>query len=432
MPAHVIVGAQWGDEGKGRVADWFAAQADIVARYGGGDNAGHTVRVGDQTFKLHLVPSGALHPNVICVLGGGMVINPIQLVAELRHLEERGVDISPTRIRVAQTSHLITPVHIALDSANEARRGQVAIGTTQRGIGPAYTDKAARRGLRAGLMHEPDRFAVLVRQHIEEGNRQLECLYGAQPVDVAAATADLCAAAEFLAPYLADVPLLLHEALQAGKQMLCEGAQGTLLDLDHGHYPYVTSSSPTVGGALTGLGIGPRHIERVIGVSKAYSTRVGAGPFPTELHDELGDRLRGTGANPWDEFGTTTGRPRRCGWLDTVVLRYAARINGMTEMVLTKLDILSGFEQVAIANAYRRQNLEVSEMPSEQERLEECEPIYETLPGWAEDIMNVTHFDDLPQAAREYIRRVEMLVGIPVTLMTVGPDRTQTIARPIG
>ena len=429
MPAHVIVGAQWGDEGKGRVADWFAAEADIVARYAGGDNAGHTVRVGDETFKLHLVPSGVLNAGCVCVLGGGMVVNPLRLVAELRDLEARGVDISPERIRLAQTAHIITPAHIALDGVLEAGRGEEAIGTTQRGIGPAYTDKAARRGLRAGLMRDPDRFGTEVREHVTGWNRQLEALYGVQPVDAQAASDDYHSAAEFLRPYLADVPLLLHEALRDGKTVLCEGAQGTLLDVDHGHYPYVTSSSPTVGGALTGLGIGPRDIARVTGVTKAFSTRVGAGPFPTELTGAQGDRLRGTGANPWDEFGTTTGRPRRCGWLDTVVVRYAARINGLTDLVITKLDVLSGFDSLSIADLYRAGGDLIAELPAEQEMLEACQPVYEKLVGWSEDIMGVTAFGGLPRAARVYVERVEQIAGAPVRLITVGPARAQTIVR---
>jgi adenylosuccinate synthase len=429
MPAHVIVGAQWGDEGKGRIADWLAAGADIVARYAGGDNAGHTVRVADQTFKLHLVPSGVVHPGVRCVMGGGMAINPLKLADELRGLAVRGIDISPSRIMLAETAHLITPAHIALDGVGEARRGADAIGTTKRGIGPAYTDKAARSGLRAGLMRDSEAFADQVKAHIEEANHALAALYDAPPVDADTAAADLGEAAEFLAPYLADVPLALHRALEDGKLVLCEGAQGTLLDLDHGTYPYVTSSSSTVGGALTGLGIGPRHVERVVGVVKAYSTRVGAGPFPTELHGEMGNRLRGTGANPWDEYGTTTGRPRRCGWLDTVVVRYAARINGLTGLVITKLDVLSGFEKLPIADAYICRGEQVGELPRDAARFAACQPICETLEGWHEDIMSVRSFDALPAAAQSYVTHVEELTKMPVGLITVGPARDQTIVR---
>jgi len=427
MPAQVIVGAQWGDEGKGRVADWLAAKADIVARYAGGDNAGHTVRVGDDTFKLHLVPSGVLHQNTRCMMGGGMVINPIKLVAEIKGLAERGVDVSPGRIMLAETAQIITPAHIALDGADEAARGASAIGTTKRGIGPAYTDKAARSGIRAGQMRDPDNFVGRVRHRIVQGNDVLSKLYGVPLIDPDTDARDLHAAAEFLRPYLADVPLLLHEALQAGQQVLCEGAQGTLLDLDHGIYPYVTSSSATVGGALTGLGIGPRHIEKVIGVTKAYSTRVGGGPFPTELLDKTGDSLRGTGANPWDEYGTTTGRPRRCGWLDTVVLRYAARINGLTDIVITKLDVLSGIGGLSVADSYTRAGQTVRETPTVVDALEGCQPDYEKLAGWDTPIMDVRRLSDLPAPARAYVKRIEELVGVPASLITVGPARDQTI-----
>ncbi len=427
MPAHVIVGMQWGDEGKGRIADWFAAQSDIVARYAGGDNAGHTVRVGDETFKLHLVPSGVLHKGVRCVMGGGMAINPLGLAEELRDLDRRGVDISQDRITLASTAHLVTPAHIALDGANEAARGEEAIGTTKRGIGPAYTDKAARIGLRAWLMGEPDRLAARLRDHIEQSNRLLTKVYDLEAIEADPIIDEIVAAAGFLAPYLGNVPLLLHGALAEGKRVLCEGAQGTLLDIDHGVYPYVTSSSTTAGGAIAGLGIGPRHIERVSGVAKAYSTRVGEGPFPTELHDERADRLRGTGANPWDEYGTTTGRPRRCGWLDALVLRYAARINGVTDIVITKLDILSGFEQLEIASSYSHKGEVLTDLPPAPEALLDCRPSYCSLPGWSEDIMTMHEFHTLPRAARDYIGCIEEFVYTPVSLITVGPARDQTV-----
>lgn len=429
MPIHVIVGTQWGDEGKGRVADWFAAQADVVARFAGGDNAGHTVRVGDETYKLHLVPSGVLYPNVTCVLGAGMVINPLKLAEELRGLAGRGVDISPDRIKIAERAHLITPAHVALDGAKEAQRGKGAIGTTKRGIGPAYTDKAARVGIRAGAMKQPGQFVEEVEARIEATNQTLAGIDGAEIVDAAATVSDLHDAAQFLAPYLADVPLLVNRALEDGQYVVAEGAQGTLLDVDHGNYPFVTSSSPTAGGALTGLGIGPKHVTRVTGITKAYCTRVGAGPFPTELHDENGDRLRGTGANPWDEFGTTTGRPRRCGWLDLVVLRYAARINGLTDLIITKLDILSGFDSLSVATAYSLDGETITELPIDQESFARCEPIYESVGGWQEDIMGVDTFEALPEAAQDYVDYIEEQSGLPVKLITVGPARAQTIVR---
>jgi adenylosuccinate synthase len=411
------------------VADWFAAQADVVARFAGGDNAGHTVRVGDETYKLHLVPSGVLYPDVICMLGAGMVINPVKLTEELRGLADRGIDISPDRIKIAERAHLITPAHIALDGAKEAQRGEGAIGTTRRGIGPAYTDKAARVGIRAGAMKQPDQFVEQVEARIGIANQTLAGIDGAEPVDAAATASELHDAAEFLAPYLADVPLLVHRALEDDKYVVAEGAQGTLLDIDHGNYPFVTSSSPTAGGAMTGLGIGPKHVTQVTGITKAYCTRVGAGPFPTELHDENGDRLRGTGANPWDEFGTTTGRPRRCGWLDLVVLRYAARINGLTDLIITKLDILSGFDSLSVATGYSLDGETITEMSTEQESFARCEPVYESVGGWQDDVMGVDTFEALPGAAQDYVGYIEDRIGLPVKLITVGPARAQTIMR---
>lgn len=427
MPAHIVIGAQWGDEGKGRIADWLAARSDIVARYAGGDNAGHTVRVGDETFKLHLVPSGVLHQSARCMLGGGMVINPLKLAAELRGLAERGIDITPGRIVIAETAQMITPAHIALDGADEVSRGDAAVGTTKRGIGPAYTDKTSRSGIRASAMRDPGGFIAKIKSHIERANRTLTAIYHVEALDPETSASELYDAATFLAPYLDDVPLLLDEALKQNKTVLCEGAQGTLLDIDHGVYPYVTSSSPTSGGALTGLGIGPRHIDRVIGVAKAFSTRVGGGPFVTELLDDIGDRLRGTGANPWDEYGTTTGRPRRCGWLDTVVLRYAARINGLTELMLTKLDILSGLEEIKLADSYTDMKGTIRELPPDVDALQGCSPEYTSLAGWAEDITRIRRFSDLPTNARGYIERIETLTGVPISMVTIGPARDQTI-----
>jgi adenylosuccinate synthase len=366
---------------------------------------------------------------VTCVLGVGMVINPLKLAEEMRGLESRGIDISPDRIKIAERAHLITPAHVALDGATEAQRGEGAIGTTKRGIGPAYTDKAARVGLRTGVMKQPGQFVEWVKARIDIANRTLSGIDGAELVDADATASDLYDAALFLAPYLTDVPLLLHQVLEDGKYVVAEGAQGTLLDVDHGNYPFVTSSSPTAGGALTGLGIGPKHVARVSGITKAYCTRVGSGPFPTELHDEDGDRLRGTGANPWDEFGTTTGRPRRCGWLDLVVLRYAARINGLTDLIITKLDILSGFDSLSVATAYSLGGETLTELPTDQESFARCEPIYEAVGGWQEDIMGVNTLEALPEAAQDYVGYIEEQSGLPVNLITVGPARSQTIVR---
>jgi adenylosuccinate synthase len=342
-------------------------------------------------------------------------------------LAARGVDVTPDRLKISVGAHLILPYHITLDGAQEAGRGEEAIGTTKRGIGPAYTDKSARVGLRAGAMHDPEAFSEQVYRAVEDKNTLLTAVYGQSPLDAETVAAEFHDYARRLAPYLADVSLIVNQALEKGQHLLCEGAQGALLDLDHGTYPFVTSSAPTAGGALTGLGFGPRHVERVIGVAKAYTTRVGAGPFVTELLDETGDRLRGTGANPWDEFGTTTGRPRRCGWLDVLILRYAARVNGLTHVALTKLDILSGFERIKVAIAYDYQAKQLDHLPLDAEVLAACQPIYEELPGWSEDIQDAQTLDDLPAAARAYVRRIEELVGVPGTLISVGPGREQTI-----
>jgi adenylosuccinate synthase len=427
MSATIVVGTQWGDEGKGKVVDWAAESADLVARFAGGDNAGHTVTVAGERFALHLIPSGILYPSKLCLLGSGMVINPVRLVGEMDGLAARGVDVTPDRLKISVGAHLILPYHITLDGAQEAGRGEEAIGTTKRGIGPAYTDKSARVGLRAGAMHDPEAFSEQVYRAVEDKNTLLTAVYGQSPLDAETVAAEFHDYARRLAPYLADVSLIVNQALEKGQHLLCEGAQGALLDLDHGTYPFVTSSAPTAGGALTGLGFGPRHVERVIGVAKAYTTRVGAGPFVTELLDETGDRLRGTGANPWDEFGTTTGRPRRCGWLDVLILRYAARVNGLTHLALTKLDILSGFERIKVAIAYDYQAEQLDHLPLDAEVLVACQPIYEELPGWSEDIQHTQTLDDLPAAARAYVRRIEELVGVPVTLISVGPGREQTI-----
>ncbi len=433
MPAIVVVGAQWGDEGKGRVVDWLAREAQLVARFNGGDNAGHTVVAQGHTLKLHLVPSGILHPDLLSLIGAGVVVNPAQLVAEMDELAALGVDVGPSRLKISAAAHIILSTHRALDGARDAARGRGAIGTTKRGIGPTYADKAARVNLRAGDMASPEHFAERVAEAVRAHNRRLQEQYGAEPLPPEQVAADYCAYAQRLAPHLTDGSALVGEMLAAGEMVLCEAAQGLLLDLDHGTYPYVTSSSTVAGGALTGLGFGPRHVSRVIGVAKAYTTRVGAGPFPTELLDEVGDRIREVGG----EYGTTTGRPRRCGWLDLVILRYAARINGLDEFALTKLDVLSGMERLKVAVAYerdgvrtergRRERTEVFPAEFGVESLAQWRPVYEELSGWAEDISVVRSRGDLPLAAREYVARIEERVGVPVTLIGVGPEREQAI-----
>jgi adenylosuccinate synthase len=427
MPLNIIVGAQWGDEGKGRVTDLLAAEAQIAARYSGGDNAGHTVVVGEKVFKLHLLPSGLVQPHAIGVLAHGMVINPVSLFHEMDLLAGMGLDVSPARIKVSAAAHLITPAHIALDGADEASRAGEKIGTTGRGIGPAYTDKTARRGLRAELMFNPEELGDRMEQHIRYANKVLEKIYNQKPLDPVAIAADYTQHARRLKPYLADTALYLHERLQENAVVLAEGAQGTLLDLDLGTYPYVTSSSPTSGGVFSGLGVSPRFVNRIIGVTKSFQTRVGEGPFPTEAFGVEAQRLRGTGDNQWDEYGTTTGRPRRCGWLDLVLLRYAIRVNGISELVLSKMDVLSGLKTVKLCVAYTADEKTYTEVPFGPTNLAPFCPVYEELPGWMEDISHTRSLADLPEGARRFIQRVEELTGVPVTMASVGPERTQII-----
>jgi len=434
MALTIIVGTQWGDEAKGKITDLLAQEADVVARYNGGDNAGHTISYQGQTFKLHLVPSGILHPQCQLCIGNGVVVNPQLLLEEIDTLTQAGIDISPQRLKLSDRSHLIMPYHQALDGAAEQARGNSQIGTTRRGIGPAYADKAARSGLRVGDMavHGDDEatdFGLRVRNAVAAHNEMLEKVYGQPPLSPEEVTAQYTAYAERLRPYIADTSLLIHQALESGQRVLAEGAQGMLLDLDHGTYPYVTSSSPIAGGAFTGLGIGPGYPTRVVGVAKAYTTRVGAGPFPTELSGPLGDKIRGTGDQPWDEYGTTTGRPRRCGWLDLVILRYAARVNRLTELAITKLDVLSSFDRILVCVAYDLDGHRLEEFPGHIADLARCRPVYEELPGWGRDIMEIKTWGDLPPAAQAYVEFVEERIGVPVALVSVGPGREQTIYR---
>jgi adenylosuccinate synthase len=376
---------------------------------------------------LNLVPSGILRPHLTCLIGAGVVINPQRLVAEMEELAALGVDVGPARVKLSAAAHMILPTHRALDGAREVARGSASLGTTKRGIGPSYADKAARVNVRAGDMAHPEGFAERVAERVRAHNRRLQERYGAEPLSPENAAADYCAYAQRLAPHLTDGSVLVGETLAAGETVLCEGAQGLLLDLDHGTYPYVTSSSTVAGGALAGLGFGPRHVSRVIGVAKAYTTRVGAGPFPTELLGEVGDRIREVGG----EYGTTTGRPRRCGWLDLVILRYAARVDGLDELALTKLDVLSGLERLKVAVAYERDGERTEVFPAEfgVEALAQWRPVYEELDGWAEDIKEVRRREDLPPAAREYVARIEEWVGVPVTFIGVGPAREQAIVQ---
>jgi adenylosuccinate synthase len=424
MTVTALIGAQWGDEGKGHIADKLAAESAIVARYNGGDNAGHSITIGKQVVRTHLIPAGAFHPEVTNVLAPGMVINLKALAREVDELNHLGANLRPDRLKLDGAANLLLPGHIALDGANEAERGSSAIGTTKRGIGPAYTDKMARVAVRAAVIGAPDKFEVAVREHVAHSNRFLT-LYDQPALDPDAIVKEYAPLAARFVPFIADTTALVHAALERGDHVLAEGAQGTLLDIDHGTYPYVTSSSTITGGVLTSLGVGPKHVKRVIGVAKAFCSRVGAGPFPTELLDEMGDRLRGTGANPWDEYGSTTGRPRRTGWLDLVALKYSARVNGLTEIVLTKMDILTGIHPLRVCIAYSYRDEPISNFPGDLSVLEQCTPIYSELPGWDQNIGAARHIEDLPLAARVYILQIETFTGVRVSHVSVGPERSQ-------
>jgi adenylosuccinate synthase len=422
MPATVVIGAQWGDEGKGKVVDLLAERSDVVARYQGGNNAGHTIVADEQTYKLHLVPSGILYPGTICVIGNGTVVDPGALVKEIDGLEERGVALDG--LKLSGNAHLIMPYHVMLDGAAEMRLGRFSIGTTRRGIGPCYEDKAARVGIRAQDLLDP---TILVRKlevALEAKNEILEKLWGMPRLEPAQVAEDQLRFAERLRPFIDDTALIIDEALRAGSRVLFEGAQGTMLDIDHGTYPFVTSSNPTAGAACTGTGIGPTRIDRVLGVTKAYVTRVGEGPFPTELDDADGQLMLERG----NEFGTTTGRQRRCGWLDLVALRYAARLSGMTDLALTKLDVLSGFDRVKLCVAYRdRDGNRLTTFPYHQTVFHGCRPEYEELPGWHEDLSDCRELDDLPPRARAYVERISEAVEVPITLIGTGQGRHQVI-----
>ncbi|MBO8127886.1 MAG: adenylosuccinate synthase [Peptococcaceae bacterium] len=423
MATVVLVGTQWGDEGKGKITDFLAEQADIVVRYQGGNNAGHTVCVDDEEFRLHLIPSGILYPDKLCVIGNGVVINPEVLEKELVSLRERGVPMA--RLAISERAHLIMPYHIYLDELEEEKKGARKIGTTRRGIGPAYQDKAARVGLRVVDLLNKEIFRQKLENNLADKNRLFEKVYGAEKLAGDKLFEEYAYYADLLRPYVCDTSLLVDEAISKGKNILFEGAQGTLLDIDHGTYPYVTSSNPTAAAAALGVGIGPTRIDKVVGVAKAYTTRVGEGPFPTELHDELGVQMRKSG----NEFGTTTGRPRRCGWFDAVIARFAARINGLDYLAVTKLDVLSGLPELKICRGYRYRGELLTEFPADLSVFGECEPVYDILPGWDEDISRARSFEDLPKNARAYLQRITELTGVPVALVGVGTKRSQTLVQ---
>jgi adenylosuccinate synthase len=423
MPATVILGAQWGDEGKGKVTDLYSESADVVVRYQGGNNAGHTIVVDGERFALSLIPSGVLYPQVTPVIGNGTVVDPAVLLQEMETLRSR--DIDPDRVRVSGNAHVIMPYHRKLDAVLERFLGEQQIGTTKRGIGPAYMDKYSRHGIRMQDLFDPKIFRAKLETNLKDKNRQLTKVYNQLPMDLDEIYDEYMGYADQLLRYVTDTSLLVWEAIHAGKNVLFEGAQGTLLDIDHGTYPFVTSSNPTAGGACTGSGVGPRDIDRVIGVTKAYISRVGTGPFPTELHGEIGDALIEIGG----EYGVVTGRRRRCGWLDAVALRYSARVNGLSEIALTKLDILSHFDTIKVAVAYDSLGERYAEFPRQQRVLYNCEPVYEEMEGWSTDISGIREYRDLPELAQRYVERVEALAGVPITSVGVGPGREATLSR---
>jgi len=421
LPGTVIIGAQWGDEGKGKITDLIADRMDMVVRYAGGNNAGHTVVCGEDEFKLHLIPSGILYPHITPVIGNGVVINPGVLLEEMDGLEARG--ISTGALKISCNAHLIMPYHMAFDRLGELSLGDSKLGTTHRGIGPAYADKADRLGLRVQDLLDEKIFRAKVETALERKNAILSKAFGQETFDTDSIVAEYMEYAERLSDHIEDASLLVYETMKAGKKVLFEGAQGTLLDIDHGTYPFVTSSSPTVGGAFTGTGVGPVFVNRVIGVAKAYVTRVGYGPFPTEQINEVGEAMGAKGA----EFGTTTGRKRRCGWLDVVLLRYAARINSLTSIALTKLDVLGEFDRLKICVGYNFQGKVYHDFPPHQTIFHKCEPEYLEVPGWNCDISEVTDKKDLPPEALRYIEFVEQAAGVPVGIVSVGPKRSQTV-----
>lgn len=420
MSGVVIVGAQWGDEGKGKITDFLAEQAEVVARYQGGNNAGHTIVFKDKRYKLHIVPSGIFYGDKVCVIGNGVVIDPKVLIEEISYIEANGFQTE--LLKISDRAHIIFPYHIRLDQAEEMMKGAGKIGTTGKGIGPAYMDKAARIGIRVSDLLDRDVFKEKLKRNLEEKNRILEKIHELEGFRFEDIYEEYLSYGERMRKYVTDTSVLLNDALDAGKRVLFEGAQGVMLDIDHGTYPFVTSSNPSAGGVCIGAGVGPTKIHRVVGVVKAYTSRVGDGPFPTEIEGEIGNRIREVGR----EYGTTTGRPRRIGWFDAVVVRHAGRVSGITDLSINSLDVLTGIPTLKICTSYRYRGKILETYPASSEMLKECEPVYEELPGWDEDISRVERLDDLPTNARHYLERISQLTGIPLSIFSVGPDRNQT------
>ncbi|MCJ0572979.1 adenylosuccinate synthase [Enterococcus cecorum] len=420
MSSVVVVGTQWGDEGKGKITDFLSENAEVIARYQGGDNAGHTIKFNGVTYKLHLIPSGIFYKDKISVIGNGVVVNPKSLVKELAYLHER--NITTDNLRISDRAHVILPYHIQLDALQEEAKGDKKIGTTIKGIGPAYMDKAARVGIRIADLLDREIFEERLRINLAEKNRLFEKMYGADPIAFEDIFEEYYEYGQQIKQYVYDTSVILNDALDQGKRVLFEGAQGVMLDIDQGTYPFVTSSNPVAGGVTIGSGVGPSKINKVVGVCKAYTSRVGDGPFPTELFDEIGHQIREVG----HEYGTTTGRPRRVGWFDSVVMRHSKRVSGITNLCLNSIDVLSGLETVKICTAYELDGELIYHYPASLKELQRCKPVYEELPGWSEDITNCKSLSDLPENARNYVRRVSELVGVRISTFSVGPDRTQT------
>ncbi|RYG73363.1 adenylosuccinate synthase [Lentibacillus lipolyticus] len=420
MSSVVVVGTQWGDEGKGKITDFLSQNAEVVARYQGGNNAGHTIKFDDATYKLHLIPSGIFFNDKTCVLGNGMVIDPKAFAEEMAYLHDNG--IAADNLRISNRAHVILPYHLKLDALQEEDKGNDKIGTTKKGIGPAYMDKAARMGIRIADLLDKDVFRAKLEQNLKEKNRLFEKIYETEPMQVEDILEEYYEYGQQMAKFVCDTSVVLNDALDKGRRVLFEGAQGVMLDIDQGTYPFVTSSNPIAGGVTIGSGVGPSKIDHVVGVSKAYTTRVGDGPFPTELTDATGDQIRETGK----EYGTTTGRPRRVGWFDSVVVRHAQRVSGLTDLSLNSLDVLTGIDTLKICVAYKYKGELMHEFPANLGVLAECEPVYEEMPGWTEDITDVRSIHDLPANARHYLERIAQLTGIQLSIFSVGPDRLQT------